>query len=167
MELTSKRRRCVKYINFKIILWRKFFIEETEKKEKYKLGKSAAKEILQKMLDHYEIDLDEIDDKDLKRAIGNGTARLITAIRRGRLEFKYEKGIKVFQTLKDGSDIIEYREIDGIAKTEMAGKEPSDHYGKSYALMGSLCGRGEAAIKKLTGVDLSLVEVLGLIFLSV
>jgi len=49
----------------------------------------------------------------------------------------------------------------------MAGKQADDHYGKAYALMGSLSSLGEDAIKQLKSVDLSLAEVLGLIFLSV
>ena len=132
----------------------------------YKYDKKTAQAEIKKMLDYYEIDINEIEDKDLKRAITQGYDRLIKAARLGRLTVKLEDGIKVIQTLKNG-EVVEYREIDGTAKTEMAGKQTDDHYGKSYALMGSLSGLGENAIKKLKGVDLSLAEVLGLIFLSV
>ena len=136
-------------------------------KKEYKLSKQAAKNELEKMLGYYEIDIDEIEDKELKKAILQGYARLIKAVRLGRLEIKLEEGIRIIQTLRDGSEKITYREIDGVAKTEMAGKNADDYYGKAYALMGSLSGLGEGAIKKLKSVDLSLTEVLGLIFLSV
>lgn len=136
-------------------------------KEKYILAKQAAKNELEKMFDYYEIDIDEIEDKELKKAIQQGYSRLIKAVRLGRLEIKIEDGIQIIQTLRDGTEKIMYREIDGTAKTEMAGKTLDDIYGKSYALMGSLSGLGEGAIKKLKSVDLSLAEVLGLIFLSV
>jgi hypothetical protein len=136
-------------------------------KPKYILSKSAAKNELQKMLDYYEIDIDDIEDKKMKASIKQGYDRLIKAVRYGRLEIKIEDGITVIQKLKSGNETLEYREIDGTAKTEMAGKQEDDYYGKSYALMGSLSGMGETAIKKLKGVDLSLVEVLGMIFLSV
>jgi hypothetical protein len=119
------------------------------------------------MFDYYEIDIEEIEDKDLQKAIKQGYERLIKAVRLERLEIKIEDGIKVIQKLKSGSEIITYREIDGVAKSEMAGKLPDDLYGRAYALMGSLSGLGESAIKRLKGVDLSLTEVLGLIFLSV
>ena len=132
-----------------------------------KLSKKNAKEYLQKMLDYYEIDIDEIEDKKLKNAIKQGSDRLIKAIRYGRIEFKFENGIQVIQTLRSNGETITYEEINGEAKTAMAGKHEDDFYGKSYALMGSLSGWGESAIKKLKGVDLSLVEVLGMIFLSV
>ena len=135
--------------------------------EKYVMTKESAKNELKKMLDYYEIDIDEIEDKDLKRAILQGYDRLVKAVRLGRLAVKIEDGIKILQTLRDGATVIEYREIDGTAKTERAGKAADDNYGKAYALMGSLSGLGEGAIKKLKSVDLSLAEVLGLIFLSV
>jgi plasmid stabilization system protein ParE len=136
-------------------------------KEKYKVSSQNARIQLEKMFDYYEIDIDEIEDKELKRAIKGGYERLVKAIRLGRLEINLEDGIKIIQTTRNSGTKITYREIDGVAKSAMAGKEEKDYYGKSYALMGSLCDLGEAAIKKLKGVDLSLVEVLGMIFLSV
>jgi len=132
----------------------------------YKYDRKTASAEIKKMLDYYEIDIDEIEDKDLKRLITQGFDRAIKAARLGRLEIKLENGIKVIQTTRSGT-VIEYREIDGVAKTEMAGKADGDSYGKAYALMGSLSGIGEGAIKQLKGVDLSLAEVLGFIFLSV
>jgi plasmid stabilization system protein ParE len=131
-----------------------------------KYAGDAAKNELKKLFDYYEINIDTIETPELKKAIQSGYERLIKAVGLGRLEIKIEDGIKVIQTLRN-SEKITYREIDGIAKAEMAGKEPNDYYGKSYALMGSLSGWGEAAIKKLKGPDLSLCEVLGLIFLAV
>ena len=119
------------------------------------------------MLDYYEVDLDDIEDKELKKSIKAGYRRLIKAIRLGRLEFNYDDGIKVIQTTRANNQKIEYREIDGEAKTAMASKDEKDFYGKSYALMGALSEWGESAIKSLKGVDLSLAEVLGMIFLSV
>ena len=134
--------------------------------EKYAISKKVAESELQKMLDYYEIDIDEIEDKKVKAAIKSSYDRLIKAVRLKRLEIKIEEEIKIIQTLRSGQK-IDYREIDGKAKVAMAGKEETDHYGKAYALMGSLSGWGESAILQIKGVDLSLVEVLGLIFLSV
>lgn len=133
----------------------------------YLLTKENAKNELKKMFDYYEIDLDDIDDKNLKHALNGAYDRLIKSVRHGRLEIKIENGIQVLQKLRSNSEKITYREIDGTAKMAMAGKAEDDYYGKSYALMGSLSGLGEAAIKQLKGVDLSLVEVLGMVFLLV
>lgn len=135
-------------------------------KEKYKLAEKPAKGQLESMLDYYEIDIDEIEDKEVRRAVKSGYNRLIKAIRLGRLEIKIDGGFKVTQTTRN-NEVIEYREIDGDSKVAMSTKEEKDWYGKSYALMGSLSGVGESGIRKLKGVDLSLAEVLGMIFLQV
>ena len=137
-------------------------------KEKYKLGEKAAKEVLKKMLDFYEIEIDEIEDKDIRKAVKSGHNRLIKAIRLERLKVEYPDGtIKIIQYTRLNNQEIVYREIDGKAKVAMASKEEKDYYGKSYALMGALSDWGEQAIVSLKGVDSSLVEVLGMIFLSV
>jgi Glu-tRNA(Gln) amidotransferase subunit E-like FAD-binding protein len=142
---------------------KEFFMD----KEKYTLAKELAENELQKMLDYYEIDIDEIEDKELKKAIKAGYDRLIKAVRLERLQVITENGIKIIQTLKSNKSTVEYREIDGKSKMAMAGKDEKDYYGKSYALMGSLSGLGENAISNMKGVDLSLVETLGMIFLAV
>lgn len=139
--------------------------------QKYFCDKTTARNEIKKMLDYYEIDINEIEDKKLKDAIKASYDRLIKAVRLGRLEIKLEGGIRVIQKTrpdeKGESKTIEYREIDGTAKCEMDGY-PADAYSqRAYALMGSLSNLGEGAIKKLKSVDLSLAEVLGLIFLSV
>jgi hypothetical protein len=136
-------------------------------KDKYKLSKETAQAELQKMLDYYEIDIDEIEDKELKKAIKAGYDRLIKAVRLERLQVITEDGIKIIQKLKSNGSTVEYREIDGKSKMAMAGKDEKDYYGKSYALMGSLSGLGENVISNMKGVDLSLVETLGMIFLAV
>lgn len=130
-------------------------------------SKETAKNELKKMLDYYEIEIEEIEDEKLKTAIENSYNRLVKAVMKGRLKVKLENGIEIIQKLKDGTTEIKYKEINGKAKTAMAGKKEDDFYGKAYALMGSLSGLGESAISSLKGVDLSLVEVLGLIFLAV
>lgn len=134
---------------------------------KLKLSEKSAKENLQEMLDYYEIDLDDIEDKVVKSAVKSGLKRLIKAIRLGRLEIKIEDEFKIIQITRSGKETITYREIDGDSKSAMSTKDEKDWYGKSYALMGSLSGLGESAIRKMKGVDISLVEVLGMIFLQV
>lgn len=138
------------------------------KKPELKLSESVARQQLQDMLDYYEIDIDEIEEKEVKRAIKSGYKRLIKAVRLGRLDIKIEDGtIKIIQTTRSGNEKITYKEIDGKSKTAMATKEEKDWYGKSYALMGALSGLGETAIASMKGVDVSLAEVLGMIFLQV
>jgi hypothetical protein len=135
-------------------------------KEKLILSEKSAKENLQQMLDYYEIDIDDIDDKDTRKAVSSSLKKIIKSIMKGRLEIKIEEEFQVIQYTKNGEKII-YREIDGISKSAMASKGDNDYNGKCYALMGSLSGLGESAIRSLKGVDLSLTEVLGVVFLQV
>ncbi len=133
-----------------------------------KISVETARGEVQKLLDYYELSIDEIEDETMRNAIKQGYDRLVKAVRLGRLMVDTGgNGIQVVQELRSSGQTIMYREIDGNAKTAMAGKKADDHYGKAYSLMGSLSGLGEAAIRNLKGVDLSLAEVLGLIFLSV
>lgn len=138
-----------------------------EEDSKYILSKDAAEKVVNSIVDYYEIDIDEIEDKEQKKFIKANYDRLIKAARLGRLEVKLEKGIEVIQNFRDKSiEPIVYKEIDGNAKSATAGKETTDFYGRIYAVMGSLSGIGETGIKKMKGVDLSLCEVLGAIFLA-
>jgi plasmid stabilization system protein ParE len=134
--------------------------------DKFILSQEAAEAEIKKIFDYYEIDANEIEDKDQKKFIIANYDRMIKAARLGRLEVKTEKGIEVIQHLRGSDDTVIYKEIDGNAKVATAGKETTDMYGRIYAVQGSLTGLGETAIRKMKGVDLSLCEVLGAIFLS-
>lgn len=136
-------------------------------KPKYILTKANAKKELDKLFDYYEIDIDEIEEKDLKKAIKGGQGRLIKAIRLGRLKIKFENGLKITQTLRSNGIEIIYRTVDGESKAAMD-EHPAEAYNRrGQALAGNLSGLGETAIRKLQDVDMSLAEVLGLIFLAV
>lgn len=135
--------------------------------EKYVLGKEAAEKVIQSMLDFLEIDVDEIEDKDTKKMIKQNYHRLVKAVRLGRLEVTNTDGFKVTQHLRNGKDSLTFKPAGAIAKKAMADKSQTDFYGRIYAMMGSSCGMGESAMDKLDPVDLSVVEVLGAIFLSV
>lgn len=138
-----------------------------ENEELFVISKETAEKELSKLMDYYEISLDTIEDEEVKRMIQAGYDRLVKAVRLGRLQIKIENGLQVIQKLRSTGTEIVYREIDGEAKAAMDGHDPKAYNKRAHALMGSLSGLGEAAIKKLKGVDLSLCEVLGLIFLSV
>ena len=132
----------------------------------YKIGKEAAREQLDMLYDYYEIDFDELP-KELGTALKATDLKLLKSVRLGRVEISMDEQnvIKVVQNIRNGDPLI-YREIDGQAKVAMGDKDEKDHYGKAYALMGSLCGLGETAIIKLKSHDLSVVECLGTVFLQ-
>jgi plasmid stabilization system protein ParE len=135
--------------------------------KKYKLSNEAAKAVVQKIFDYYEIDKDDIKDKKARDIIAINYDHLVKSARRGRLEVDLTNGIIVKQHLRSNpNEVITYKEIDGTAKKAMAGKEETDFYGRIYAIQGSLSDLGEGGIAKLKGVDLGLCEVLGAIFLQ-
>ena len=129
------------------------------------LSEDSAQEQLNQLLDYYEIDFDDIPTEQAKafQMIGK---KLVKFIRQGRLEIKIEDGIQCIQTLRNGTTIIIYKELNGKAKTAMGTKSAEDGNGRIYALMGALSD-GETMITELKGPDLSLVECLGAVFLAV
>lgn len=138
--------------------------------EKYALSQTVAENVLEGMFEFLEIDVDEIEDAKLKDMIKSSRGRLIKAIRKGRLEVKTDGGFRIIQHLRfdeKKEHSLTFKVPGAIAKKAMADKKPEDFNGRIYAMMGSACGLGEAAIDKLDPVDLSTVEVLGAIFLSV
>ena len=62
------------------------------KEEKYILSIEAATGEVQKIFDYYEIEVDEIEDKDQKKFIKANYDRMVKAVRLGRLEVNTEKG---------------------------------------------------------------------------
>jgi hypothetical protein len=137
-----------------------------EKDEKFILAKDAAEGVVKGLLDYLEIDIEEIEDKDAKKVIKQNYGRLVKSVRMGRLEIKIAG--KVVLHLRTGGETLEFVPPNAQAKKAMADKSTTDFYGRIYALMGSCCGLGEAAIDKISDpVDLSIIEVLGSIFLSV
>ena len=132
----------------------------------YKIGKEAAREQLDTLYDYYEIDFSELP-KDVGKALRAVDLKLLKSVRLGRVEISTDENgvIKVVQNLRNNDQLI-YKEIDGKAKVAMGGKDENDSYGKAYALMGSLCGVGEAGVTQLKSHDLSVVECLGTVFLQ-
>lgn len=133
---------------------------------KYKLGKDAARAQLDMLYAYYEIDFSELPEK-LSTVLKATDLKLLKSVRLGRVEIGVDSNnvIKVTQNIRNGEQLI-YREIDGKAKVAMGSKDENDSYGKAYALMGSLCGIGEAGITQLKSHDLSVVECLGTVFLQ-
>jgi hypothetical protein len=102
----------------------------------------------------------------MKEQFDTARNKLIKSIMKGRLEIKEDEGLKVKQSLRSG-ETLEYSELCGKHKLAMKGKKDGDHFGRIYAILGSVTKAGEAAISKLTGVDMSVAECLGFLFLQV
>ena len=138
-----------------------------ENNEDYSLSKETAKEVLDKFFVRLRMNINTIEDKDIKSMVKKSIPRLVDSIRRGDLEFISDEGdYRIKLNLVDGENSIEFKIPGAIAKKAMGEKPMTDLYGRIYALMGSACGMGEGAIDKLDLVDLPIVEVLGSIFLA-
>lgn len=150
--------------------------EEIVKKGVTISPENAAIEV-DKALNYYDIDFDLIEDKDSKANLRKARSKLIKSVMGGRLEFIYENDPKGYSQLtvvqhllsrKDGHDKeMRYREVDGLSKVQMKHCDDDDSMGKIQAMMGSLAGVGPKPMQKLRGVDLGLMESLGIVFLSV
>jgi len=137
------------------------------------ISEEVAQNEFQNVLDFYDIDFDDIKEERVKNGMESSMRKIIRAIRKGNLTIKENpEGVPIIiQTLRRRQDkmpeTIEYGEPGGKAKIAMSKAADNDHYGKLYALLGSISGLGHAKITMLKGVDMSLAECIGTIFLQV
>jgi ribosomal protein S4E len=134
-----------------------------------KISQQVAEEQFGVLEDYYDLDVNDIDHKEQKAAAKMSKSRIIKSIRKGRLQIALQDGtIAITQTLqKPPGEVatLEYAELSGRHKISM--KDSEDNYVRMYALVGAMTGLNETAISNLKGVDLSLVECLGSLFLLV
>jgi hypothetical protein len=142
------------------------------------ISEENAQDQLELLLDFYEIEINDVDkevafyaeDTDsVQEATKGACDRLKRYIRKGLLEITDTEGLTITQNLRIPiGDInkLSYKIIDGAAKQEMRFAKEKDFYGKIYYLMGALSKKPANVISKLKGVDSSVVECLGAIFLT-
>lgn len=135
------------------------------------ISEDSARIQVNAFLSFYEISPEDIKNTEAKNGLDSTVEKLVKAIRAGHLEIREEKDeLKVIQTLKrpmGESKTIEYAELSGKHKVAMKDKSANDFHGRIYAMMGSISGIGETGITALKGVDVSIVECLGALFLNV
>lgn len=140
-------------------------------KKKYKISQEAAMDQVMNFLERFDIDIEAIDDKKAKSGIESTLNKMVSYVRLGLIEFIEKDGhLTITQHLsqpKGSVTNLEYTEIAGKHKIQMDGKEETERYQMMYSLTGSLSGIGYDGIIKLEGKDLSVVEVLGAIFLQI
>ena len=135
------------------------------------ISRESAAAQVKTFLDFYEIKNEDIEKTEKDNKLEPVVEKLTQQIMAAHLEIVEEKGtLKVTQNLKIAPGElkqISYDILGGKNKVAMRDKGVNDFYGRSYAMMGSLCGLGETAILNLKGVDLSVVETLGALYLNV
>lgn len=137
-----------------------------------KISAVTAEAQLDTLFDYYDIQLDDVVNKQARDGLESSRTKLVRMVQKGRLIIEEKDGdLKITQHLAKpmaaDAKTIEYGEVCGDAKVAMGTKKEGDNYGQIYALLGSISGLGETAIRKLRGVDLSVAECLGAIFLQV
>jgi len=140
-------------------------------KRKDKISAKVAQDQLDQLLNKYDIDIDDAPNKEQKKVLETSFHRIKKSIRRGFLEIKVDdqsgKLVVVHHLQEKKGTTVEYKGISGKNKIEMKEREEQDQYGKIYAMMGSLSGLGYSAIRDFEGIDMSIAESLGSIFLLV
>jgi hypothetical protein len=117
------------------------------------------------LLDYYDIDPEDLPD-DQQKIVDTYTRKLIKAIMRGRIEIKEIDGAPAITQFTKAGSTIAYGILGGKAREETSKVKDGNHYGKIYALLGSMSGIGKDAISALEGPDLTTAEALGMLFLQ-
>lgn len=136
----------------------------------YKLSEESANDQMEVLLDYYDVDESEFDDDDKRANFKDTVKKLVKHIRRGRVVIELDgDNLKVMQFLKFSSgDSNEVSYVVIKAQHKVASDAAGDKkYTRIPALMGSLSGLGERAIKQFKGVDMSAMECLAAVFFSV
>lgn len=142
---------------------------ETKTMTEYQISEEAAEAQIQKILDFYDLDKDDLVNDEQIKLYEVSVKRLIKPIRRGDLVISDEDGLKIVQHLRrsTGEQSLEYAELSGKNKIAMEKQKDQEIYGKIYSLVASLTNKSNADIASLKGRDISTVECLGMLFLQV
>jgi len=127
------------------------------------LSAESARTELDRLYEYYEVEIDS-KNQDQTEAIEHYEPVILKGLRMGFIEFDETDGFTVIQKLRSG-EVLKYKEMNGQAKITMDRKKENENLGKCYALLGSLSGMGENAIKKLKGPDLTRAENIGAMLL--
>lgn len=133
--------------------------------KKTKISVENAIEQVKGFCERYDID-PEPEGGELNEALEGILDALVEYVSLGYLEFNDDFSITQHLQYPPG-DVkeIKYNRINGKMKRAMDGFKEIEQYGKIYALMGASCGLGGDLVENLKGVDLKVLEGIGLTFL--
>lgn len=135
-------------------------------KKEFKVSKESALKSVIDMCQRYDIDVDAIEDKQIRRNSERTLEAITEYTSLGYLEFG-ENGYIIQHLQRPYADVTElkYAPVNGQKKRVMDAFEENEAYGKIYAVLGAACGRDENAIEQLIGIDLKVAESIGMLFL--
>jgi hypothetical protein len=141
-----------------------------KKKSKNRISEDVAADQVDMLLDYYDLTEDDIAEAEKNSGMSDILRKLKSFVRKGRLSIELVADEpKVTMHLKKPQGDIESFPIaivGGRSKVAMKDKAATDYYGRIYAMMGVLTGFGEDAMREMKGPDLSCLETLGMVFLS-
>jgi hypothetical protein len=130
-----------------------------------KISEESAQAQILSLLEFYQIDVETMGP-DQKKAVDTSLAKVTAFVRQGMVDIQAPKVIQHLRTPPGAVSAIEYGEVTGKNMVAMDGRSTDDIYGRIYALLGSVSGLGEDAFRALKGIDLSVAENLGMLFIS-
>lgn len=139
------------------------------RKTDFILSEESAMEQVMSLLEYYDIDVDALPQVHGVNPIENSLKLLTGYIRQGRVEIRRndKNELEVHFTLSGGSQAIVFSELSAKHKLAMDRGSDKGNYNKIYSLMASMAGLPLDAINKLQARDLSVIEILGMVFLAV
>ncbi|NIP56142.1 hypothetical protein GWN42_31380 [candidate division KSB1 bacterium] len=131
------------------------------------ISEESAREQVAILLDFYDIDPEYLPS-DQANIVNTCIRKLTKSIMTGRLEIaKNDNNRPEVTQLTNSGEEINYGVLSGKHREETSKVEKeNNHYGKIYAMLGSMSGLGRSAISQLEGPDLTTAEALGLLFLQ-
>lgn len=139
----------------------RFRIEKT-----LKISEASAIEEVKTFCKRYDLDTEPVDG-EINETLESILEVITEYVSLGYIEFDHEN-FSITQHLQyPPGDVstVEYDRINGKRKRAMDGFEDTEQNGKIQALMGSSSGLGIEGMEKLQGVDLKVMEALGMAFL--
>lgn len=139
---------------------------EDETTEGNKVSEESARKEMQRLMDSYDIDANDIVVQQGPEAIETIVNRLVRAIRSGIVEVLENGSVKHNLVVPQGDVLsITYKRLNGFAMK--ARDKAKDGIEKDCALMGSLGNVPANAMAKLDPIDISIFQRLAVLFMVV
>lgn len=130
--------------------------ETPAKKPGNKVSKATAEAQINSLLEHYDLEPDDIAIEQGPEAMQTIMNGLVKAVQHGRLEIDLTSGFSVVQTLQrvpDGGEVntITWKEVSGWSTLALDKKKTEN--AKRFAFISALTDIPEAGLKKIKGSD--------------
>jgi len=134
--------------------------------KKHKISEESAREQMQKLLDSYDIDKNDLEIENGPEWVATVINRLVRAIRAGHIEV-LDNGEVRHNLVYPKGDVtsVTYRRLNGNAMKER--DKAKGQTEKDFAFMASLCGSTSNGMAKMDPVDISIMQRLAQLFIVV